>query len=120
MKSLSLSLCALLAACGGGSEAPKAPPIRSIQLYGDSTQWYAGPDWQAQWPGMVVPLERPRTPPTRSSSSTAPIGKARVRYRDPKTGQTWSGRGLKPKWLSTALADGKKLSDFDIAGALTC
>jgi lysophospholipase L1-like esterase len=54
LKSLTLSLCALLAACGGGSDAPTAPPIRSIQLYGDSTQWYAAPDWQAQWPGMVT------------------------------------------------------------------
>ena len=34
------------------------------------------------------------------------------KYRDPASGSTWSGRGLKPKWLSTALEAGKKLEDF--------
>lgn len=35
-----------------------------------------------------------------------------AKYRDPVSGQTWSGRGLKPRWLSAALADGKRLEDF--------
>jgi DNA-binding protein H-NS len=34
------------------------------------------------------------------------------KYRDASTGNTWSGRGLQPKWLREALASGKKLSDF--------
>lgn len=38
--------------------------------------------------------------------------KVAAKYRDSATGQTWSGRGLKPKWLQAALASGKKLSDF--------
>ena len=38
--------------------------------------------------------------------------KVPAKYRDPATGQTWSGRGLHPKWLKQALADGGKLSDF--------
>lgn len=36
-----------------------------------------------------------------------------VRYRDPATGNAWSGRGLTPKWLKVALESGAKLSDFD-------
>ena len=36
-----------------------------------------------------------------------------VRYQCPTTGQTWTGRGLKPRWLSEALAAGSALSDFD-------
>lgn len=36
------------------------------------------------------------------------------RYRDPATGNTWSGRGLKPKWLTAALAEGKAIEDFKI------
>jgi hypothetical protein len=39
-----------------------------------------------------------------------------VAYRDPESGQTWSGRGLKPKWLAEALAGGKTLADFATAG----
>lgn len=39
-------------------------------------------------------------------------GKVPAKYRDPATGQSWSGRGLHPKWLKQALADGAQLSDF--------
>jgi DNA-binding protein H-NS len=38
--------------------------------------------------------------------------KVPAKYRDPATGTTWSGRGLHPKWLKAALAEGRKLSDF--------
>lgn len=40
--------------------------------------------------------------------------KVAPKYRDPATGVTWSGRGLKPNWLKAALAAGKKMSDFEI------
>lgn len=39
-----------------------------------------------------------------------------VKYRNPMTGETWSGRGLQPKWLKVALADGKTLADFAVNG----
>jgi DNA-binding protein H-NS len=39
-------------------------------------------------------------------------GKVAPKYRDAATGDTWSGRGLQPKWLKAALASGRKLSDF--------
>lgn len=35
-------------------------------------------------------------------------------YKDPKSGQTWTGRGLKPLWLAQALAGGAKLADFQV------
>jgi DNA-binding protein H-NS len=38
--------------------------------------------------------------------------KVAAKYRDPATGQSWTGRGLKPKWLQAALAAGKTLDDF--------
>ncbi len=38
--------------------------------------------------------------------------KVAAKYRNPATGETWSGRGLKPKWLTAALAEGRALSDF--------
>jgi len=38
--------------------------------------------------------------------------KVAAKYRDPATGQTWTGRGLKPKWLASALESGKQLGDF--------
>ena len=38
--------------------------------------------------------------------------KVKPKYRDPVSGSTWTGRGLKPKWLSAAIAEGKTVSDF--------
>jgi DNA-binding protein H-NS len=40
--------------------------------------------------------------------------KVPAKYRDPATGSTWSGRGLKPKWLEAALAAGRSLADFTV------
>lgn len=38
--------------------------------------------------------------------------KVAAKYRNAETGDTWTGRGLKPKWLQQALAEGKSLDDF--------
>ncbi len=40
--------------------------------------------------------------------------KVAAKYRDATTGNTWSGRGLRPNWLKAALASGKKLEDFAV------
>jgi len=40
--------------------------------------------------------------------------KVAAKYRDASTGDTWSGRGLQPKWLKAALAGGRKLTDFAV------
>jgi DNA-binding protein H-NS len=36
------------------------------------------------------------------------------KYRDPETGATWAGRGLKPRWLTAAIKSGKSLESFAI------
>lgn len=41
-------------------------------------------------------------------------GKVAVKYRDAATGNTWTGRGLQPKWLRAALAEGRKITDFAV------
>jgi len=52
------------------------------------------------------------------SRTAPPVAKGRsgskvpAKYRDPATGQTWSGRGLHPNWLKHALAGGARLDDF--------
>jgi DNA-binding protein H-NS len=40
--------------------------------------------------------------------------KVAAKYRNKATGDTWSGRGLQPKWLKAALGAGAKLTDFTI------
>ena len=47
-------------------------------------------------------------------------GKVAAKYRNPENpAETWAGRGLKPRWLASAIKAGKKLGDFLIAGAAT-
>jgi DNA-binding protein H-NS len=42
-------------------------------------------------------------------------GAVAPKYRNPENpGETWAGRGLKPRWLAAALKSGKKLEDFSI------
>jgi DNA-binding protein H-NS len=41
-------------------------------------------------------------------------GKVAAKYRNKATGETWSGRGLQPRWLKAALASGKKIADFAV------
>ena len=45
----------------------------------------------------------------RSSGAKVP-----AKYRNNATGESWSGRGLRPNWLKAALASGKKLEDFTV------
>jgi DNA-binding protein H-NS len=42
------------------------------------------------------------------------LSKVAAKYRDSASGNTWSGRGLKPRWLTAALAAGKTVQDFAI------
>lgn len=52
-----------------------------------------------------------KTPGARAATSGRKVA---AKYRDPVSGQTWTGRGLKPKWLAAALEAGKHLSDFAV------
>jgi DNA-binding protein H-NS len=39
---------------------------------------------------------------------------AAAKYRDPETGETWSGRGRVPGWIAAAKESGKGLEKFAI------
>ena len=57
-----------------------------------------------------------------SSKAGRPSGKGRptqspaVKYRNPKTGETWSGRGRAPKWLVLAEQQGRGREEFTAGG----
>ena len=46
----------------------------------------------------------------KAAAGVRPGGKVAPKYRDPATGQTWTGRGKAPKWI-----DGKNRNQFLIA-----
>jgi DNA-binding protein H-NS len=37
-----------------------------------------------------------------------------AKYRNQETGETWSGRGLKPRWLKAQIEAGKAVEDFAV------
>ena len=50
----------------------------------------------------------------KAAKAAPPARKVAAKYRDKASGQTWSGRGLQPRWLKAAIESGKKLSDFAV------
>lgn len=55
----------------------------------------------------------PAKKPAGKSDAKKPGIAVAAKYRGPE-GQTWSGRGLTPRWLATLLADGRTKEDFAI------
>jgi len=49
--------------------------------------------------------------PAGKKAAVAANRKVPVRYRD-SAGNTWTGRGKRPGWLTQALASGKTIDDF--------
>ena len=56
-------------------------------------------------PGTAAPQ------PARKTARRQTSDKASVKYRNPETGDTWSGRGREPRWLK-----GKNRADFAVEG----
>jgi DNA-binding protein H-NS len=52
---------------------------------------------------------QPHSPPRKRKGKKAPI-----KFRDPETGNAWSGRGLTPVWLRNYEANGGKRSDLAV------
>lgn len=68
--------------------------------------------------GVTIAMLSPRKPRAASAPRAAKAStkgqKVPVKYRD-LAGQTWSGRGLQPKWLREALAEGFTIESFAVA-----
>lgn len=69
--------------------------------------------------GITTADLNPRTPSDRSAAERragkgTKRGPAPVKFKNPATGETWSGRGQKPRWLVSAEAGGKKVEDFAV------
>ncbi len=49
----------------------------------------------------------------KKTSKTSQVkAKVKAKYREPATGNEWSGRGRQPKWVVDQLAAGRELDDF--------
>lgn len=68
-------------------------------------------------------LERSRARGARKATASRGLGKSAgkraygpvaPKFKDPKTGETWSGRGRTPRWLAAHEAKGKSREEFRI------
>lgn len=58
-----------------------------------------------------------RAPRAAKKTGNRKLGKVAPKYRDPANeGNTWSGRGRQPRWLSEYTSNGRNLDEFRIAG----
>lgn len=63
---------------------------------------------------------KPRAPRTPKAPKEAKTGhptrgsKVAPKFRNPETGDTWSGRGLKPNWLRAAIMQGRQVEEFAV------
>ena len=49
------------------------------------------------------------------AKAAKPAGsKVAAKYRDAVSGDTWSGRGLRPNWLKAAIEAGRKVEEFAV------
>lgn len=63
----------------------------------------------------AAPAARGPAGKTRKASVKQPAVGVAAKYRGPN-GETWSGRGLTPRWLTALVASGKSKEDFAIKG----
>jgi DNA-binding protein H-NS len=69
--------------------------------------------------GFTMPKRRGRPPANASMGSNAAqrkstrrTGKVKAKYRDPKTNETWSGRGRMASWLKSKQDAGEKIEKY--------
>ena len=64
--------------------------------------------------GITIADLKGTAPKKRRKATAGKKRKVAPKYRDPATGQTWSGRGKVPRWLAAYIKKGKKKDDFKI------
>ena len=52
----------------------------------------------------------------KATKGGKPTGKVEAKYKGPN-GETWSGRGLTPKWLASLVAQGRSKDEFLVGAA---
>lgn len=64
--------------------------------------------------GLSAGNRRVAAKPANAAKPAKARAKVAAKYRDPATGNTWTGRGKTPNWLNAKLATGKTKADYAI------
>ncbi len=95
--------------------AKKAKDVQKIRQLMDKlgvsmTDLGAGPQAHRAAAGKgKSPRKAGAKKPSGKSLSKKPVP---IRYRDPETGDTWTGRGRAPVWLTKRIEQGKSRDDY--------
>jgi DNA-binding protein H-NS len=73
----------------------------------------AAPAKPGRKPGKAAGAPKPAKA-GKAAKAAKSSGKVAVKYRDAATGDSWTGRGLKPRWLQAHLAAGRKIEEFAV------
>jgi DNA-binding protein H-NS len=65
--------------------------------------------------GVAAPHESDDGRPLQGGKPRRKYPRVLPKYRNPKTSETWSGRGKLPRWLVAAMKSGKKIEEFRIS-----
>lgn len=98
-----------------GLEIPQAPLLATAQAtVREAIQ--LGAVQHGQPAAQAAPKAKPQAGKHagKQAAGTKTPARPLPRFRNALTGETWSGRGLQPKWLKVALAEGKTLADFEV------
>ena len=110
-----------------GTEQPRLPPdalpLELLDLvgvenprFGDVLPWQHQELARVFWDAFYAarpPMSEAQHQAEKAATARR-LGRYPVLYRHPKTGETWSGRGLRPKWLQTEIDAGRSLIDFEV------
>ena len=92
-------------------------PPDGAPLFEDTKAPAAGFDREAAaaWPfpskGEQSPASQALANEARQAAERREHG-APVKYRNPETGETWTGRGKRPKWIENKMVEGSNLEEF--------
>ena len=57
-------------------------------------------------------LEEPRSAQSETAEAEETVSRVEPKYRDPATGETWSGRGRMATWLTRKQDAGEDIDDY--------
>ncbi|MGD9882671.1 MAG: H-NS family nucleoid-associated regulatory protein [Reyranella sp.] len=111
-----------------GDLMPRRASLKSIEAQIRALEAKAEAIKQAEKPGIKqlkallkkykltrIDIDQAIGSPGRSRTNTLKGKKVPPKYRNPANrGETWTGRGLRPRWMVAAMKGGKKLEDFAI------
>lgn len=88
--------------------------VDSVRGEDDQRAMDLGHEYKPDSDGEGMPDHQAEDPPAPPAPPAVlrPSKGVPIKYRDRETGETWTGRGLMPKWLRARIEAGAKIEDF--------